>query len=90
MDRETMKFKVGDTYNIVFDDHAMNANEPMVCDVWGKILECEERYVKIAAWTVRSEDPSTYKDNLECFILLKSCIREWSLLCQKRTWRVKK
>ena len=85
-----MQIKIGQMYHIVFDDHCTNSDEPMVCEAFRKVLDIGEKHIKLATWIVRSDDKGIFKDNLECFILLKSCIREWSLLCQKRTWKAKR
>lgn len=71
--------KLGQVVHLVFDDHCMGGKpgEPIVCEVFGRIVEKNEKYVTVASWL---EYGGKVDDNSETFTIVRSTIKKVRVL----------
>ena len=75
-----MKFKIGHVYSLTFMDHAISTKKPAKFRAWGYVLADEDDYVYLTSWLLESDDKEFVDNNLEDFVVLKSCILKKRLL----------
>lgn len=81
-----MKFKEGHLYEVEFLDHCAggSAKEPMRCLAVGYVLEDRDTHVYFSSWIIKTEDIDLFNNNLESFVVIKSCIKSRKLLCKTK------
>ena len=75
-----VKFKTGELYELLFQDHAVGSHTPFMCKISGYIIEDNKDYVSISPWIVLTDDESVVRNNLEIFSILKCAIKKKKLI----------
>ena len=70
---------IGQIVRIGFLDHVEDADEPIVCEVFGRIVKQTKTHIVICCWDLRDVGPSTRKNNWKIFSIVRSAIRELSV-----------
>lgn len=70
-----VRFEIGKLYKIKFDDHSVGHEEHIECEAVGWVLDDNKHRVTLTSWRVtNSKDEQMARDNVEPFVIVKSCI----------------
>ena len=71
---------LGKAVRIRFLDHAEDANEPIVCVVWGMVVKETDESFTISCWDLPDVGDECRSLNSKIFIILKSTIKRMDIV----------
>jgi hypothetical protein len=75
MDREAIvRFKTGGSYYIIFHDHCVGDDDPVECEVFGRVIKQCDNFVTISWWNVLNSTKEVQDSNREIVNIVKSTI----------------
>lgn len=69
-----MKFETGKLYHILFLDHSIGLDDDLTCEVFGRVIKQDSRYIYLAWWDLPYASKKTREDNQETAKIVKSSI----------------
>lgn len=70
---------LGSIVRIGFLDHVEDADEPILCEVFGRIVKQTKDHIVICCWDLPDSKQTVRKNNWKIFSILRGAIRELSV-----------